>query len=85
MHLWRAGDLSKVDHYLDGNGLRWQELFKRLVQSLIELSPHGNEERSRLKSLSNHVGAKGVGTIGHRCCLPQRAQSFHGHRLWAIL
>jgi hypothetical protein len=60
MHLWKTGDLSKVDGYLDGNGLRRQELFKRLLQSLIELSPHGSEERSLLESLSNHVGAKGA-------------------------
>jgi hypothetical protein len=60
MHLWKAGDLSKVDGYLDGNGLRRQELFKRLLQSLIELSPHGSEERSLLESISNHIGARGA-------------------------
>lgn len=60
MHLWKAGDLSKVDGYLDANGLRRQELFKRLLQSLIELSPHGSEERSLMESLSNHVGARGA-------------------------
>jgi hypothetical protein len=60
MHLWKAGDLHKVDEYLDGNGLRRQELFKRLLQSLIELSPHGSEERSLLESISNHVGAMGA-------------------------
>ena len=60
MHLWKAGDLHKVDEYLDSNGLRRQELFKRVLQSLIELSPHGSEERSLLESLSNHVQAKGA-------------------------
>ena len=60
MHLWKAGDLHKVDEYLDGNGLRRQELFKRLLQSLIELSPRGSEERSLLESISNHVQAKGA-------------------------
>ena len=59
MHLWKTGELAKVDEYLDDNGLRRQELFKRLLQALIELSPHGSEERSLLESLSNHVGAKG--------------------------
>jgi hypothetical protein len=59
MHLWRAGDVHKVDEYLDDNGLRRQELFKRLVQSLIELSNAGSEERSLLESLSNHIQAKG--------------------------
>lgn len=60
MHLWKAGELPKVDEYLDGNGLRRQELFKRLLQSLIELSQHGSEERSLLESISNHVQAKGA-------------------------
>ncbi|MBL0712135.1 MAG: DUF1156 domain-containing protein [Desulfosarcina sp.] len=60
MHLWRAGDVHQVDEYLDDNGLRRQELFKRLMQSLIELSNGGSEERSLLESLSNHVQAKGA-------------------------
>ncbi|HOG49426.1 MAG TPA: DNA adenine methylase, partial [Lentisphaeria bacterium] len=30
MHLWRAGDVHKVDEYLDDNGLRRHELFRRL-------------------------------------------------------
>lgn len=59
MHLWKAGDLHKVDEYLDNNGLRRQELFRRLLQSLIELSPAGSEERSLLESISNHIQAKG--------------------------
>lgn len=60
MHLWEVGDVHKVDEYLDDNGLRRHELFKRLMQSLIELSPHGSDERSLLESLSNHVEARGV-------------------------
>jgi putative DNA methylase len=60
MHLWRAGDVHKIDEYLDDNGLRRQELFKRLVQSLIELSNGGSDERSILESLSNHIQTKGA-------------------------
>jgi adenine-specific DNA methylase len=60
MHLWKAGDLSKVDSYLDENGLRRHELFRRLLQSLIELATHGSEERSLLESISNHIQAKGA-------------------------
>ncbi|MCL4190098.1 MAG: DUF1156 domain-containing protein [Thermoguttaceae bacterium] len=58
MHLWKAGDLHKVDEYLDEHALRRNELFKRVVQSLIELS--SNSERSLLESISNHIGAKGA-------------------------
>lgn len=58
MHLWRDGDVHKVDDYLDQNALRRHELFVRLIQSLIELSEQGGEERALLESLSNHLGAK---------------------------
>ena len=60
LHLWRAGDVHKVDEYLEDNGLRRHELFRRLVQSLIELSERGGEERTFLESLSNHIGARGA-------------------------
>jgi len=60
MRLWKAGDLAEVDDYIDSNGLRKQELFRRLVQALIELAPHANEERSILESISNHLGARGA-------------------------
>ena len=58
MHLWRDGDVRKVDEYLDEYALRRNELFLRLIQSLIELSEQGGEERSLLESLSKHLGAK---------------------------
>jgi hypothetical protein len=74
MHLWKGGDLSNVDEYLDSNGLRRQELFKRLLQSLIELSPHGSEERSLLESLSNHVQARGAVREGPQARLPLQSE-----------
>lgn len=58
MYLWKEGDVQKVDEYLDQHALRRNELFKRVVQSLIELST--NSERSLLESISNHIGAKGA-------------------------
>jgi len=58
MHLWKAGDVHKVDEFLDDHALRRNELFKRLLQSLIELST--NSERATLESISNHLGAKGA-------------------------
>jgi hypothetical protein len=60
IHLWKGGDVYKVDEYLDEHGLRRHELFRRVLQSLIELSKPGSEERSLLESLSNHIGAKGA-------------------------
>lgn len=58
MHLWREGDVRKVDDYLDEYALRGHELFVQVIQSLIELSDRGSEERSLLESLSSHLGAK---------------------------
>lgn len=59
MHLWKAGDVNDVNDYLDVRGLRRSTIFKKLLQALIELAPHGSEERSILESLSNHVQARG--------------------------
>ena len=60
MHLWTGGDVHKVDEYLDQHGLRRHELFRRVLQSLIELAKRGTEERALLESLSNHIGARGA-------------------------
>ena len=67
MHLWKEGDLHKVDEYLDQHALRRHELFKRVVQSLVELST--NSERSLLESISNHIGARGA-AVEHGPTLP---------------
>jgi adenine-specific DNA methylase len=58
MHLWKEGEVQKVDDFLDEHALRRSELFKRVVQALIELST--GSERSLLESVSNHIGARGA-------------------------
>ena len=58
MHLWKAGDLIRVDEYLDARGLRRNALFHQLLQALIELAPTASEERSLLESISNHIAAR---------------------------
>jgi hypothetical protein len=60
MHLWKAGDVVKVDDYLNERGLRHNALFAQVLQSLIELAPAGSEERALLESISNHVAARGM-------------------------
>ncbi|MGQ9712950.1 MAG: hypothetical protein ACUVRC_09905, partial [Desulfotomaculales bacterium] len=60
MHLWKTGDVAKVDEYLDQRGLRRHRLFHQLLQALIELAPPGSDERSLLESISNHIAARGV-------------------------
>jgi putative DNA methylase len=56
----KAGDVHNVDEYLDEHGPRRHELFRRVLQSLIERSKAGSDERSLVESLSNHIGAKGA-------------------------
>ena len=59
MHLWRAGDQSKVDDYLDTRGLQRSALFGQILQALIELADAGSDERSVLEALSNHISSRG--------------------------
>jgi hypothetical protein len=60
MQLWRMGEQHEVDEYLDSRGLRRNELFRHLLQTLIEFSAIGSEERSILESISNHIASRGA-------------------------
>jgi hypothetical protein len=60
MHLWKTGDVVKVDDYLSSKGLRTNALFPPVLQALIEMADGGSEERAILESLSNHVQGRGV-------------------------
>ena len=55
------------------HALRRHELFKRVVQSLSELST--NSERSLLESISNHIGAKGARRDDAQPSLPGMADA----------
>ena len=59
MHLWTDGEVTRVDDYLDGRGLRRSETFRQVLQALIELAEQGSEERAVLEGLSNHVRVLG--------------------------
>ena len=59
MHLWKEGDMAKVDEYLDSNGLLKNKTFHHILQAMIELSKEGDEERSLLESISNHIMSRG--------------------------
>ncbi|HXR66759.1 MAG TPA: hypothetical protein VN729_12580, partial [Ktedonobacteraceae bacterium] len=59
MHLWNAGEVNRVDEYLDVRGLGYNVLFKQLLQALIELALAHSEERSKLESISNHIEGRG--------------------------
>lgn len=60
MHLWKTGEVAKVDEYLEQRGIGHNPLFPKLLQALIELAEHGSEERSLLESISNHLGGQGT-------------------------
>lgn len=60
MHLWKIGEVIKVNEYLDARALRQNRIFHQLLQALIELAPQGSEERSLLEKISNHLAARGV-------------------------
>ena len=58
MHVWKSsGGESEVNEYIALRGLRRSDLFKRVLQALIELSPQGSDERALLEKISNHVGS----------------------------
>jgi putative DNA methylase len=58
IQLWKGGDVSKVNDYLDLRGLRRNKLFQQLLQALIELAPAGSEERALMESISNHLSGQ---------------------------
>ncbi|MCX6538612.1 MAG: DUF1156 domain-containing protein [Acidobacteria bacterium] len=59
MHVWVEGDVTKVNEYVDRQGLRRSEVFRQVLQALVELSTDGGEERRVLEAVSNHLQARG--------------------------
>ena len=55
MQLWKTGEQSSVDAYLDTRGLWDSEIFSRVIQALIELADEGSEERATLETIQNHI------------------------------
>lgn len=61
MQLWVAGDVVKVNDYLDARGLRRSQVFAQLIQAFIEQSrAEGSaEECSILERLQNYLKSVG--------------------------
>lgn len=61
MQLWIAGDVAKVNDYLDARGLRRSQMFAQLLQALIEKSRAEGcaEECSILERLQNYLRSVG--------------------------
>ena len=60
MQLWKAGDVAKVNAFLDQAGLSRDALFAQLIQALIELANHDGkgDEAPILESISNHLRSR---------------------------
>ncbi len=69
MQLWKTGEQSRVDGYLESQGLWRHDLFARVVQALIELAETGTEERSLLESIQNHVRTRGGAQVPRQSAL----------------
>jgi len=61
MQLWVAGDVVKVNDYLDSRALRRSQVFAQLLQALIEKSraESCSDECSILERLQNYLGSVG--------------------------
>ncbi len=58
MKLWKTGEQSRVDAYLDSRGLWRHDLFAKVVQALIEFAQVNSEERATLEYIQNHIAAR---------------------------
>lgn len=60
MQLWKAGDVAKVNGFLDQAGLARDALFAQLIQALIELANRDGkgDEAPILESISNHLQSR---------------------------
>ncbi len=64
MNLWDAGDKIEINTYLAEHGLHENDLFKSVIQALIETSPQSSDERSLLETLINYEPGQLVSTGG---------------------
>jgi putative DNA methylase len=60
MQLWKAGDVTKVNAFLDQSGLAHDALFAQVIQALIELAnkDRKGDEAPILESISNHLRSR---------------------------
>ena len=63
MQLWKSGEQSRVDAYLEARGLWRHEVFARVVQAVTELAERGTEERTMLESIQTHLRTHGGAAV----------------------
>ena len=59
MHLWKAGDETKLNDYLDERGLWKNEIFASVVQAVLEMAERESAERALLEKVQNHLRGGG--------------------------
>ena len=59
MHLWKTGEQSRVDAYLEAQGLWRNDLFRQVAQAVLELATPGTDERATLEYIQNHLKSEG--------------------------
>ena len=74
MQLWKTGQQSRVDAWLEARGLWRHELFARVVQAIIELAERGADERAVLESIQNHLRTHGGTPLPRAVSLDYGAQ-----------
>ena len=66
MHLWKTGEQSRVDGYLEAQGLWRNDLFKQVVQAVLELAKPGTDERATLEYVQNHLAGDGGAVVARQ-------------------
>ena len=59
MHLWKTGEQSRVDTYLEAQGLWRNDLFRQVAQAVLELATPGTDERATLEYIQSHLKSEG--------------------------
>jgi len=59
MRLWKTGEQSRVDGYLEAQGLWRNDLFEQVVQAVLELAKPGTDERATLALCAEPLGGTG--------------------------
>ena len=54
MNLWEAGERAQINVYLSEHGLHENNLYRSVIQALIEMSSQGSSERSLLETIINY-------------------------------
>ena len=64
LKLWEARDRAQLNAYLTEHGIQENDLFKSVVQALIEMNPPGSDERALLETIINYQSSSSVNEGG---------------------